>query len=155
MSNIQTAVYWAHKVVTAGILVVGAYFNVTALFFGMDLVVATFFTTTGEIVLTTWFFVAFLLGVLAEFLVPVEPRWRRVVRRAMTVYMFLLTLAHGINNLLLQNLEDYAEIFSGPFYTYPAIVVLTGLAIVIASLPRPVDVMTSRTVSSGRTTAAA
>jgi hypothetical protein len=62
MITTQSAIYWAHKVVTAGILIVGAYFNVTALFFGMDLVVARFFTTTGEIVLTTWFFAAFVLG---------------------------------------------------------------------------------------------
>jgi hypothetical protein len=137
MITTRDAVYWAHKVVTAGILVVGTYLNITALVFGMDLVVATFFTTTPEIVLTTWFFVAFILGVLAELLVPVQPRWRRLVRRAMTVYMFLLALAHGINNLLLQNQEGYADIFSGPYYTYSAVIVLTGLAIVIASLPRP------------------
>jgi len=145
MITTQSAIYWAHKVVTAGILIVGAYFNVTALFFGMDLVVARFFTTTGEIVLTTWFFAAFVLGVLAEFLVPVQAHWQRVVRRVLTVYMFLLVLAHGVNNLLLQNVDGYAAIFSGPFYTYPAIVILIGLAIVIASLPRPVDTYTSDT----------
>jgi hypothetical protein len=129
--------YWLHKLFTAGILTVGALFNVIALFRGMDHVVNTYFTTAGEIVLTSWFFAAFVLGVVAEFLVPLEPRWRRVVRRVVTVYMFLLVLAHGVNNLLLQNQDGYGEVFSGPFYTYPALVVLTGLAVVIASLPRP------------------
>jgi hypothetical protein len=133
----MNTVYWLHKLFTAGILTVGALFNVIALFRGMDHVVNTYFTTAGEIVLTGWFFTAFVLGVLAEFLVPLEPRWRRVVRRVMTVYMFLLTLAHGVNNLLLQNQDGYGEVFSGPFYTYPALVMLTGLAIVVASFPRP------------------
>jgi hypothetical protein len=133
----MNTVYWLHKLFTVGILVVGALFNVIALFRGMDYVVDNYFTTAGEIVLTSWFFAAFLLGVTAEFLVPLEPRWRRVVRRVMTVYMFLLTLAHGVNNLLLQNQDGYGEVFSGPFYTYPALVMLTGLAIVVASFPRP------------------
>ena len=133
----MTIVYWLHKLVTAGILTVGALFNVVALLRGMDYVVQTYFTTTGEIVLTSWFFAAFVLGVMAEFLVPLEPRWRRVVRRVVCVYMFLLTLMHGVNNLLMHNQDGYGEIFSGPFYTYPALVVLTGLAIVIASFPRP------------------
>jgi hypothetical protein len=133
----MNAVYWLHKLFTAGILAVGALFNVIALFRGMDYVVHTYFTTAGEIALTSWFFAAFILGVLAEFLVPLEPRWRRVIRRVVCVYMFLLTLMHGVNNLAMQNQDGYGEIFSGPFYTYPALVVLTGLAIVIASFPRP------------------
>jgi hypothetical protein len=133
----MNTVYWLHKVFTAGILTVGALFNVIALFRGMDYVVDTFFTTVGEIVLTSWFFAAFILGVLAELLVPLDPRWRRVVRRVVTVYMFMLTLAHGVNNLLMQNEDGYGEVFSGPFYTYPALVVLIGLAVVIASFPRP------------------
>jgi hypothetical protein len=133
----MNTVYWLHKLFTAGILAVGALFNVIALFRGMDHVVDTYFTITGEIVLTGWFFVAFVLGVLALFLVPLEPRWRRVVRRVVTVYMFLLMLLHGVNNLLLQNQDGYGEVFSGPFYTYPALVVLTGLAIVIAAFPQP------------------
>ncbi len=133
----MTTIYWLHKLVTAGILTVGALFNVVSLFRGMDYVVHAYFTTAGEIVLTSWFFAAFALGVLAGRIVPLQPRWRRVIRRVVTVYMFLLTLVHGVNNLLLHNQEGYAEIFSGPFYTYPALVVLTGLAIVIASFPRP------------------
>jgi hypothetical protein len=133
----MSIVYWLHKLVTAGILAVGTLLNVTALFRGMDYVVQTYFTTAGEIVLTAWFFAAFILGAMAEFMVPLAPRWRRVVRRVVTVYMFLLVLAHGVNNLLLQNQDGYGEVFSGPFYTYPALVVLTGLAVVIASFPRP------------------
>jgi hypothetical protein len=133
----MNTVYWLHKLFTAGILTVGALLNVIALFRGMDHVVNTYFTTFGEIVLTSWFFVTFALGVLAEFLVPLGPRWRRVVRRVVTVYMFLLVLAHGVNNLLMQNQDAYGEVFSGPFYSYPALVVLTGLAVVIATFPRP------------------
>jgi hypothetical protein len=133
----MNTVYWLHKLVTAGILTVGALFNVVALFRGMDYVVNTYFTIAGEIVLTGWFFAAFVLGVLSLFLVPLEPRWRRVVRRVVTVYMFMLMLMHGVNNLLLQNQDGYGEVFSGPFYTYPALVVLIALAVVIASFPRP------------------
>lgn len=137
MTRMQAAVFWAHKVVTTGILITGTYFNVTALFFGMDLVASTFFTTPGEIVLTTMFFTGFVLGVLAERYVAAAPRWRRVVRRMMTVYMLALTLVHGVNNLLLHNQQGYAEVFSGPFYTYPAIVILGALAIVIATTSSP------------------
>ena len=133
----MNALYWLHKVVTAGILTVGALFNVISLFRGMDYVVENYFTTAGEIILTSWFFAAFVLGVMAIRRVPLEPRWRRVVRRVVTVYMFLLTLMHGVNNMLMHNQDGYGEIFSGPFYTYPALVVLTGLAIVIAAFPRP------------------
>jgi hypothetical protein len=131
----QATIYWAHKIITASILAVGAYFNVTALFFGMDLVAATFFTTTGETILTAWFFAAFVTGVLAEFNVSLENRALRIVRRVVTFYMFMLTMAHGVNNLLLDNVEAYTRIFSGPVYTYTAIVLLTALAIVTASLP--------------------
>ena len=137
MTNKTGAVYWAHKLATASILAVGAYFNVTALFFGMDLVAATFFTTTGETILTAWFFAAFVTGILAELYAPLENRVLRIVRRLVTFYMFMLTLAHGVNNLLLDNVEAYTRIFSGPVYTYTAIVVLIGLAIVTASLPPP------------------
>lgn len=135
MNSRIALVYWAHKMATASILAVGAYFNITALFFGMNLVATTFFTTTGEIVLTAWFFTAFLTGVAAEFVVPLEHRVLRIVRRVVTVYMFMLTMAHGVNNLLLGNVEGYTRIFSGPVYTYTALVVLSTLTIVIASLP--------------------
>lgn len=131
------SIYWTHKVATASILAVGTYFNVTALFFGMDLVASTFFTTAGETVLTAWFFAAFVSGVLAEFFVPLESRALRITRRVITIYMLMLTLAHGVNNLLLGNAETYAKIFSGPFYTYPAIVLLGGLTILVAALPAP------------------
>ena len=137
MNTQAPALYWAHKIATASILAVGAYFNITALFFGMDLVAATFFTTAGETVLTAWFFTAFVTGLLAEFYVPLENRALRVVRRIVTFYMFMLTLAHGVNNLLLDNVEAYTRIFSGPVYTYTAMVLLIALAIVTASLPAP------------------
>ena len=135
--NSTLAVFWAHKIATVSILAVGAYFNVTALFFGMDLVAQTFFTTTGETILTAWFFVAFVTGGMAELVVPIENRALRIMRRVVTIYMAMLTLVHGVNNLLLDNAATYAKIFSGPFYTYPAIVVLIGLAILVASLPTP------------------
>ena len=137
MNTTTLNIYWAHKIVTAGILAVGAYFNVTAHFFGMELVTSTFFTTTGETILTAWFFTAFVTGVLAEFHVPLDNRALRIIRRVVTVYMLMLTLAHGINNLLLGNVEAYARIFSGPVYTYSAIALLGGLAILVAALPAP------------------
>ena len=59
------------------------------------------------------------------------------MRRVVTFYMFMLTMAHGVNNLLLDNVAAYTRIFSGPFYMYPAMVLLTGLTIIIASLPAP------------------
>lgn len=137
MNTQMTAIYWAHKLATASILAVGAYFNITAMFFGMDLVAETFFTTTGETILTIWFFTAFVTGVLAEIYVPIENRALRIIRRIVIFYMFMLTLAHGVNNLLLGNVEAYARIFSGPVYTYTALVLLTGLTILVASLPAP------------------
>lgn len=44
-------------------------------------------------------------------------------------------LARGVNNLFLYNQEGYAAVFSGPLYTYPAVIVLAGLSIVIATTP--------------------
>jgi len=129
--------YWAHKLVTASILAVGAFFNVCAIFFGMDLVASTFFTLTGELILIAWFFAAFATGIWAEFSVPLDSRPLRIIRRVVTVYMGLLTLAHGGNNILLDNGAVYAKVFSGPFYNYPALIVLTGLCIFIAQLPAP------------------
>jgi hypothetical protein len=141
MNTAASTGYWMHKLTTASILIVGACLNVTALFFGMDRVAATVFTTTGEAILTAWFFAAFVSGVLAEVAVPLENRRLRIIRRVVTVYMLMLTLAHGVNNLLLGNTDAYAKIFSGPFYMYPAIVVLAGLAILIAALPAPAKVL--------------
>jgi hypothetical protein len=137
LSANATSLFLIHKIVTAGILAVGAFLNIASLFVGMDAIAATFFTTTGELVLTTWFFLAFVLGVASELIVPVENRAVRVVRRIITVYMLMLTLAHGINNLLLDNAALYAKIFSGPFYTYPAIVLLCGLSFFVAVQPAP------------------
>jgi hypothetical protein len=128
---------WAHKIVTAGILATGTFFNVCALFFGMDLVARTFFTLSGELVLTAWFFSAFILGVAAELKVPLANRPSRIVRRIVTIYMFMLTMMHGVNNILLDNVAFYTKVFSGPFYMYPALLVLGGLTIFTASLPVP------------------
>lgn len=137
MSNSEIFVFWAYKIVTAGILAVGATFNIASLFVGMEAVAATVFTTTGEIVLTGWFFLAFVLGVAAEFMVPAKTLAARIVRRVITFYMLMLTLAHGINNLLLDNVALYVRIFSGPLYTYTAIVLLCGLCIFILAQPAP------------------
>jgi len=147
-SRSTQSIYWAHKITTSSILAVGAYFNISALFFGMDLVAATFFTTTGEMILTAWFFLAFVTGVLAEFYVPLANRALRVARRVVTIYMLMLTLAHGVNNLLLGNAAAYAKVFSGPFYTYPAIVLLTALAILVASLPAPARQLTAQPITA-------
>lgn len=140
MNTYTRVVYWTHKIVTASILAVGTYFSITAHFFGMNLVAATFFTPLGESVLTTWFGVAFITGILAEISVPLDHRALLVLRRVVTVYMLMLTLVHGINNLALGNIEGYTNIFSGPVYSYAALVVLGGLAIVIASLPAPITI---------------
>ena len=135
MNNQSHLISWAHKIVTAGILATGTFFNLCALFFGMDLVAKTFFTLPAELVLTAWFFSAFILGVAAEYNVPLANRPQRIVRRIVTVYMFMLTMMHGVNNILLDNAAFYAKVFSGPFYMYPALLILGGLTIFIASLP--------------------
>jgi hypothetical protein len=137
MNTYSPTIYWGHKVVTASILVVGASLNVAALIVGMDTVAATAFSIPGEIILTAWFLLALILGVLAEFRVPLAALWQRIVRRIVTFYMLMLTLAHGVNNLLLRNVEMYAKTFSGPLYTYTALVMLTALAIFILTLPEP------------------
>lgn len=137
MHNNSQLISWAHKIVTAGILATGTFFNLCALFFGMELVAKTFFTFTGETILTAWFFSAFVLGVAAEFTVPLANRTLRIVRRVVTFYMFMLTMMHGVNNILLDNVAFYTRVFSGPFYMYPALLVLGGLTIFVASLPVP------------------
>ena len=125
------------QLVTTAILLVGASLNVAALIFGMPAVAAVAFSVPGEIILTAGFLAALVLGVLSEFRVPLPALWQRIIRRIVTFYMLMLTLAHGVNNLLLRNVELYAKTFSGPLYTYTALVMLTALAIFTLTLPEP------------------
>jgi hypothetical protein len=124
----------AYKAVTGGVLAVGFALDLASLFWTMEQIGSVAFTATGEIILSIWFFAAFVLSLLARPHIEFRSLASSIFHGVITFYMLALTIMHGVNNLLFGNLAWYLKTFSGPVYPYAAGVVL--LAMLVFTLSR-------------------
>jgi hypothetical protein len=113
--------------VTTGVLLVGFGLDVASLFWSMEEIGQVVFTPLGEAILSLWFLAAFILGVISFRHVHHANLPSRVFHTVIVFYMLALTLMHGVNNLLLNNLGWYLKTFSGPVYPYMAGAVLLAM----------------------------
>jgi hypothetical protein len=123
----------AYKLVTTGVLLVGFGLDVASLFWSMEEIGQVVFTPLGESILSLWFLAAFILGVISFRHVHHANLPSRVFHTVIVFYMLALTLMHGVNNLLLNNLGWYLRTFSGPVYPYVAGAVLLAMILFTAT----------------------
>ena len=123
----------AYKLVTTGVLLVGFGLDIASLFWSMEEIGRVAFTPLGETILSLWFLTAFILGVLSFRHVLHANLPSRLFQAVIVFYMLALTLMHGVNNLLLNNLGWYLKTFSGPVYPYVAGAVLLGMIVFTAT----------------------
>ena len=119
----------AYRVVTGGVLTVGLALDLASLLWSMEDIGRVVFTAAGEIVLSIWFFAAFVLSLLARPHIEFRSVAGSVFHAVITFYMLALTIMHGVNNLLLNNLAWYLKTFSGPIYPYVAGAVLIAMLV--------------------------
>jgi hypothetical protein len=118
-----------YKAVTGGVLTVGLVLDVASLLWSMEEIGRVAFTPLGEIILSLWFFAAFVLGVTTYSAMDLRSVPAKVFQAIIVFYMLALTLMHGVNNLILNNLGWYLKTFSGPVYPYVAGAVLLTMLV--------------------------
>ena len=132
-ATVQTQ-FRLYKIVTVGIMLVGAGLDLVLLLVGPGPLLTYVFTPVGEMILTTWMATALVLGLIVYPHLAMPRRATRIAQRVLLVYLGMLVLMHGVNNLLLGNTAGYLATFSAPAYPYVAAVVLFAAALFTAGL---------------------
>lgn len=129
----RNGIVHAYRLVTVGVLLVGLGLDLAGILWGVGPVALTLFTPPVEAFLTLWFLSAFVLGVAAFRHLDLPTLPARIFQVVITAYMLALALMHGVNNLLLDNIDRYVALFGGGFYPYAALVVLLAMTIFTAT----------------------